>query len=80
MKHLEFEIERDKIDLSYDEKESEHRQQIIALDVEDADMRMRLNSNIIERTKQMAFINALEDERKKEQLQLKQEYLLNQEN
>ena len=79
MKHLEFEIERDNIDLSYDEKESEHRQKLMELDVEDSDLRMKLNANQMERVKQMAFINTLEDARKKELLQLKRDYLLNQE-
>ena len=79
MTELQFEIERDNIDLSYDEKESEYRQKLMELDVEDADMRMKLNSNQMERVKQMAFINALEDARRKELLQLKRDYLLNQE-
>ena len=77
MKQIEFEIERDNIDLSYDEKESEYRQKLMELDVEDADMRMKLNSNQMERVKQMAFINTLEDARRKELLQLKRDYLLN---
>ena len=79
MTELQFEIERDNIDLSYDEKESEFRQKLMELDVEDADMRMKLNNNQMERVKQMAFLNTLEDARKKELLQLKRDYLLNQE-
>ena len=79
MTELQFEIERDNIDLSYDEKESEFRQKLMELDVEDADMRMKLNNNQMERVKQMAFLNTLEDARKKEVLQLKRDYLLNQE-
>lgn len=79
MTRLQFEIELDNIDLSYDEKMKDFRQRLNDLDCRDADLTMQAGGNMRERIRITALLDELETARKKEILQLKKEFSLNEE-
>ena len=72
--NLEFATEQQAIDLSYDTKRNEFVNKLNELDAQDADLRMRLEGNVMERAKIRSLINEVERERTEEQWAQKRRY------
>ena len=75
---LEFAVEQRAIDLSYDTKINEFENRLHELDAQDADLRMKLNGNAMERAKLQSLINEVERARQEEQLALMRKQLAKQ--
>ena len=79
MKELEFEIERDQIEMSYNQQLSQYDSKLLELDAQDADLKMRLAGNTMERCRLVSLRQEIERSMRDELLKLKREYMLNRE-
>lgn len=79
MKRLEYEVERDTIEASYAQKLNDFDKQLLELDHDDADLQAQFAGNQMRRCSITALRNELVQAERDEQLKLKREYMLNQE-